>query len=126
MSTNSVYFDGMPELWNPVQHVKDTLDNAKEYEAEFLPDVWKNITEEDKKRGHGGMDGILFKEFIKNFIEGNPMDIDVYDAASWMCITALSEQSIKTGKVVEIPDFTVGKYKTRERLDVVDFGYLKK
>ncbi len=123
MSTNSVYFDGMPELWDPVQQVKDTLDNAKEYEAEFLPDVWKNITEEDKKRGHGGMDGILFKKFIKNFTEGNSMDIDVYDAAAWMCISCLSEKSIAEGGTVQqIPDFTSGKWIIREPKDVIDFS----
>ena len=39
------------------------------------------------------------------------MPIDVYDAASWMAITALSEMSIaKGGQVVDIPDFTRGKW----------------
>lgn len=123
MSTNSVYFDGMPELWDPVQHVKDTIDNAKEYEEEFLPPVWKNITEEDKKRGHGGMDGILFARFIKNFLNGDPMEIDVYDAAAWMCISALSEKSIaQGGAVVDIPDFTNGKWLVREPIDVMPLG----
>lgn len=40
-----------------------------------------------------------------------PMPVDVYDAASWMAVTALSEISIaKGGAVVEIPDFTGGKW----------------
>lgn len=121
MTTNSVYFDGMPELWDPVQHVRDTINNAAEYEEEFLPDVWKNITEEDMKRGHGGMDGILFARFIKNLQEGNPMDIDVYDAATWMCISALTEKSIEQGGAVqEIPDFTNGKWIIREPKDVIE------
>jgi hypothetical protein len=42
------------------------------------------------------------------------MPVDVYDMASWMCITPLSELSIKTGKTIEIPDFTKGKYKSRK------------
>lgn len=122
MTTNSVYFDGMPELWDPVQHVRDTIDNAKEYEADFLPDVWKNMTKEDIERGHGGMDGILFKKFIKNYTEGKPMDIDVYDAAAWMCISCLTEKSIAEGGAVqEIPDFTNGKWIIREPKDVFEF-----
>jgi hypothetical protein len=49
------------------------------------------------------------------------MPLDVYDAAAWMCITCLSEQSIKKGGApLEIPDFTKGKYKDRQILDVVD------
>lgn len=122
MTTNSVYFDGMPELWDPVQQVRDSIDNAKNYEEEFLPAVWKNITEEDMKRGHGGMDGILFGRFISALLNNTPMDIDVYDAAAWMCISALTEKSIAQGGAVqEIPDFTNGKWLIREKKDVIEF-----
>ena len=39
------------------------------------------------------------------------MPIDVYDAATWMAITPLSEKSIACGSApVEIPDFTRGKW----------------
>jgi hypothetical protein len=39
------------------------------------------------------------------------MPIDVYDAASWMAITALSEISVANGSApVEIPDFTSGRW----------------
>ena len=40
-------------------------------------------------------------------IKGEEMPIDVYDAASWMVITVLSEESIALGgHPVTIPDFT--------------------
>ena len=55
------------------------------------------ITEEEIKRGHGGMDGIMFSRFIRSLTLGEPMDIDVYDGATWMAITALSEISIAQG-----------------------------
>jgi hypothetical protein len=49
------------------------------------------------------------------------MPLDVYDAAAWMVITALSEISIANGgALVEIPDFTNGAYKTRQPKDVFD------
>ena len=39
------------------------------------------------------------------------MPVDVYDAASWMAVSALSEGSAAMGgQVVEIPDFTDGKW----------------
>ena len=122
MSTNSVYFDGMKESWKPLDCVRETLDNAKEYEEEFLPDVWKNMTDEDKKRGHGGMDRISFDHFIDSLLNDKPMDIDVYDAAAWMCISALSEKSIaEGGSLQSVPDFTNGKWLIREPSDVVKF-----
>ncbi|HAO27014.1 MAG TPA: glycosyl hydrolase, partial [Chryseobacterium indologenes] len=41
--------------------------------------------------------------------------MDVYDLALWYSITPLSEESIaKGGQVVDIPDFTNGKWKTRK------------
>ena len=49
------------------------------------------------------------------------MPIDVYDCASWMCITALSAQSIATGGMPQaIPDFTSGKWILRKPKDVFE------
>ena len=71
--------------------------------------------------GHGGMDGIMFREFINAYREGREMPIDVYDCAAWMCITALSAQSIAMGGAPQaIPDFTSGKWILREPRDVVE------
>lgn len=43
---------------------------------------------------------------------GLPLDMDVYDAAEWSCITELSEKSVLNGSVpVEIPDFTRGAWR---------------
>lgn len=53
-----------------------------------------------------------FVECIKNNVE---FPIDVYDLALWQTITPLTEQSIaNNGQVVEIPDFTNGKWKNRK------------
>ena len=120
MATNSFFFDGMKEQWRTVQYYTGCMDNAKEYYDELLPDVWKNMTEEDKKSGHGGMDGVMFRIFVEAAKNGDPMPIDVYDAASWMCVTALSERSIAQGGAPQaIPDFTAGKWLTRKPEDVM-------
>lgn len=120
MATNSFFFDGMKEQWRTVQYYTGCMDNAKEYYGELLPDVWKNMTEEDKKSGHGGMDGVMFRIFVEAVKSGSPMPIDVYDAASWMCVTALSEASIAQGGAIQqIPDFTAGKWLTRKPEDVM-------
>ena len=71
--------------------------------------------------GHGGMDYIEIKAFFKAALNGEEMPIDVYDAAAWMAITPLSEQSIAMGGAPQpIPDFTRGAWMLRERRDVVD------
>ncbi len=120
MDHNSVYLDGMKEYFETVDYIKDSIDNARDYYKDYLPDVWYNMTEEDKQRGHGGMDGIMFEAFFSAVMKGEPMPIDVYDAAAWMSITALSEESIaKGGAPVAIPDFTNGQWILRESADVM-------
>lgn len=94
--------------------------NTEKY-ADYVADVWKNITPEQIDAGHGGMDYIEFAEFFKAVRAGGEMPIDVYDAASWMCITALSEASIAAGgQPQSIPDFTEGKWLLREPRDVIE------
>ena len=65
------------------------------------------------------MDIYTFKIFFECLEKDLPMPVDVYDSASWMAITPLSEESIKIGLPVDIPDFTKGKWKNRERNDIV-------
>lgn len=118
-NTNTVFFDGDAEEWEPALHYKKTSDNAIRYEAKYLPDYWKNLTKEEAEMGHGGMDYFEFCDFFGRLRNNKPMPIDVYDAASWMCISALSKKSIEGGNIpMDIPDFTNGKWKTRERFDV--------
>lgn len=88
--------------------------NADKYGETFDNDLWKHKSEGMIKSGHGGMDYLVLRAMLSAVRKESSPAIDVYDAAAWMCITALSEQSIKNGNVpVEIPDFTNGKYKNR-------------
>ena len=99
---DSVYLDGDPDEWNWKPH----WGNASEYEEKYEHKVWKDYLEAGIKAGHGGMDYLVYSDFFNHVISGEPMPLDVYDAAAWMCITPLSEISIANGsKPVEIPDF---------------------
>lgn len=83
--------------------------NAKEFEEEYLAQPWKG--EVDVSEGHGGMDGLMISDFLRCLEQGLPMPIDVYDAAAWMSISCLSEESVrKGGAPVAIPDFTGGRW----------------
>lgn len=86
------------KLWN----------NGEEYFEKYAHPLWKDY---DPKGGHGGMDYLVISALFESLINGTNPPIDVYDAASYMCITALSEESIqKGGAPVMIPDFTRGRW----------------
>ena len=125
MSGNLVMFNSgkLPDDFPPdSKFYTQNINNLDKYEKKYLPDKWKNITKEEIDAGHGGMDAYEFRVFVDAIKKGQEMPIDVYDAASWMSISYLSEMSIlKGGTCVECPDFTSGKWLTRERKDVIDF-----
>ena len=56
---------------------------------------------------------------IDSLRNGLPMDMDVYDAAAWSCITPLSEWSIaNNSQPIEIPDFTRGAWETNKPVNL--------
>ena len=119
--TDTVYLAGEPEDFETARFYREHGFNGGRY-AEYLPPVWRSITEEDLKAGHGGMDAIEFRVFVDCLKNGEEFPIDVYDAAAWMCITPLSEASIAAGGMPQgIPDFTDGMWTRRPPRDVVKF-----
>ena len=120
MGNNMVYFDGMEEWFDTLRNYTTYQNNARESEEKYLPQEWRRMTEQGLKSGHGGMDGVEFRAFFEALRSGGEMPIDVYDMASWMSITYLSERSIANGGAPQaIPDFTRGKYATRQLRDVL-------
>lgn len=88
--------------------------NARKYARKYDSVLWRKKSKGMKKSGHGGMDYLVLRAMVHSAKGETIPPIDVYDAVAWMCITALSEQSISQGNTtVEIPDFTQGKYKNR-------------
>ena len=117
-----VYLSGEPESFETAKFYAEHHGNAEKYEDQYLPPIWNpskygNIVRD----GHGGMDGIEFRVFVDAVMNNKPMPIDVYDAAAWMSVTALSAASIATGGLPQaIPDFTCGKWVIRKPFDVVE------
>lgn len=88
--------------------------NADEYLDKYEHPVWREYLEKGICGGHGGMDGLVYGKFVECCLNGEPMPIDVYDAAAWMAVTPLSAESIKNDSMaVEFPDFTEGKWELR-------------
>ena len=115
----ALYLDGEPETWD----VNKILFSAKNYEDKYLSPTWQQYKVTPPTGGHGGMDYLVHKAFLDCVRAGSKdLPIDVYDTASWMVITALSEASVANGGAfVEIPDFTRGAWSTRPTRDVEDF-----
>ncbi|MBT5425347.1 MAG: hypothetical protein HOK84_04070 [Bacteroidetes bacterium] len=72
--------------------------------------------------GHGGMDFVEMFRMIDNLNKGLPLDMDVYDAASWSVVGPLSEISVEMGSVpVKFPDFTRGKWQEERTLGILEY-----
>lgn len=109
-ATDSVFIDSKEDMDFDLTWRNDCGGNASKYEEKYESDIWKKALAAERTDGHGGIDFLTHEAFFTNLQQGLPMDIDVYDAAAWMCITPLSEESIKNGsKPVEIPDFTINR-----------------
>ena len=119
--TNTFFFDGDKEYFDPVQYYQGAMNNGENY-LEYLPDCWKNMTEEEYRKGHGGIDWLAYAAFVEALKTGGEMPVDVYDAATWQAVSVLSEISIQQGGAPQaMPDFTRGKWMHRPRKDVCEF-----
>lgn len=88
--------------------------------AEFEHPLWKEIAEQAKGAGHGGMDFIEDYRLIKCLREGQPLDQTVYDAAALSSVVGLSVQSVaKSGQPVPVPDFTRGRWRSTPPIGIV-------
>jgi hypothetical protein len=57
----------------------------------------------------------MLNQFVKAVREKTPLPLDLYDGVLMASIGPLSEMSIaQNSKVIEVPDFTRGKWKTRK------------
>ena len=120
----AVVLDG--DRFNHEKNVIQNSLNSQDDYSEYLPEDWKTITEEQLKTGHGGMDFIMLKHFFRAVSNKEDMPIDVYEACAMMCVTALSEESIRSGGApVSVPDFTRGEYKNRKIRDVMPLPTIK-
>ena len=93
-----------------------------EYAERFRHPLWKSVGEIAKKvGGHGGMDFIMDLRWAYCMQNGLPLDMDVYDLASWSSIVECSRKSdLAGGAPVELPDFTRGAWKTAKPREIGD------
>jgi hypothetical protein len=95
-------------------------DEFKELEEQYSPPIMKKIGDLAKQvGGHGGMDFMMDWRLIDCLRNGIPLDQDVYDAAAWSSVVALTEWSVANGsQAIQVPDFTGGAYKDNAPVDL--------
>lgn len=108
------------------------LDETRLAEAKrkYMHPLYKVAGEIAKKvGGHGGMDFMMDLRWAYCLQNGLPLDMDVYDLASWSAVVPCSAESDRIGGCpVEIPDFTRGGWKTAKpviigSVDLEKMGY---
>ena len=94
-----------------------------EYWNKYQHPIWEELKKSlEKYRGHGGVDFMELYRLFDNLNKGLPLDMDVYDAASWSVVGPLSEISVELGSVpVKFPDFTRGNWKEKRTLGILEF-----
>jgi hypothetical protein len=106
----------------PSQQIADSYGgwfSDEEFEAtveQYRPEISEQVGRMAREvGGHGGMDAMLMWRLIDCLRNGIPLDMNVYDAASWSAVVPLSEWSVANEGVPEdFPDFTSGAWRTNE------------
>lgn len=119
--TRTVFIEGR----SPVKPGEWThsWESDKAIMEEFEHPLWKAYKQFGLRGGHGGMDYLVLRAFVESVQNNVPPPIDVYDTASWMAVTCLSEQSVAMGgSPVPVPDFTNGEWIWRGAENTGDYS----
>jgi predicted dehydrogenase len=107
-----IYLEGRsdPHQWDPVEVYLEEYDHP----------LWRQLEEESRGAGHGGMDFIEDFRLVDALRTGRPPDSDVYDAAMLSAVVELSGRSIaRGGEPLRFPDFTRGGWRNPRKLQVM-------
>ncbi|MFP4366581.1 MAG: Gfo/Idh/MocA family protein [bacterium] len=88
----------------------------KSLEEKYTPEITRRVGEMARQvGGHGGMDTLMDWRLVDCLRNGLPLDMNVYDAASWSSIIPLSEWSVANrSRPADVPDFTGGSWQTNK------------
>ena len=89
-------------------------EDASAYLDRYDHPYWKEAGGQAAGAGHGGMDWFLIRDFVTAAKANVRPPLDVYDGATWLAVTPLSEASIAAGgSLQQFPDFTRGRWMDR-------------
>ena len=86
----------------------------------YLPDRYKNATEEQKKAGHNGGDFFIVDDFINAIKTNTQPELDVYKACEWTAVGLLSSLSVTNGsKTLKVPEFRPNMPLEEKKTDIM-------
>lgn len=113
--TKGIWMDVNKSVHIEGQSKAHAWEESKAWFEKYDHPLWKKFGDDAKTAGHGGMDFFVFHHFVESAKRNQAPQMDVYDAATWLAITPLSEASIATGSTPQaFPDFTRGRWTERK------------
>ncbi len=114
--SNGIWMEDNRSIYIEGRSPKDKWESDAEYMTEFEHPLWTKYRESEIQGGHGGMDYLMLCAFADFASRNARPPIDTYDAATYISIACLVEDSLSMGgALVTVPDFTDGKWiKKRE------------
>ena len=108
--------------WKDKEYELYEGERFKELREKYGHPLWRRVGQAAKTvGGHGGMDFIMDLRWIYCLQNGLPLDMDVYDLASWSAIVPCSAESDMNGGIpVAIPDFTRGAWRLAKPAEIGD------
>jgi len=117
------FHEGYPSRLSLATNGHKWLDEAdyKKLKDEYKHPLWNKLKSGTEKfNSHGGMDFVMIYRLIDCLNNGQFLDQDVYDAASWSVVIPLSALSIELGSApLKFPDFTRGRWNEKRELGIL-------
>jgi predicted dehydrogenase len=84
---------------------KNAWMDLDELEEEYLPEIWRNPSEDAMKAGHGGGDYFEILDFVNSIVGEIPCPIGIHEAMDMTLPGLASQESIANeGVWIEVPD----------------------
>jgi predicted dehydrogenase len=117
--TEGIFFGSLEKIYIDRRSPEHKWEDTGPYYEQYEHFLWKALGDAARSSSHGGEDYVELHQFVRAVRKKIQTPIDVYAAATWSAIVALSEQSVAAKSApVEFPDFTRGKWKNTRPLNL--------
>src|SRR5690606_22671231 len=114
--TKGIFEDYPPRIYVDGPDANHRWRELDEYRSSHEHPLWRQLGEQARSGGHGGVDFSMAWGLVQGGREGLVPDMDVYDAAAWSAPGPLSEWWVASnGRPAEFPDFTRGAWQEARR-----------